>query len=139
MPQNSRIRSGTRSGATYARGLLSDGGSPDAFPSARNVDGQVHDQHHRRDQVPSVERPWEWEGYRGSPAPVEDARNHDIDREKGQDRIRRQQAKLALDPGAKAPELHEHPSDPVAALDQMNDNEASENQPHVCMDGVADV
>jgi hypothetical protein len=35
---------------------LSDRGSPQASPPARDVDDQVHDEHHRGEQVPPVER-----------------------------------------------------------------------------------
>ncbi len=56
-----------------------------------DVDCQVHDEHDGGEQVPPVERLWEdgqeqW----GSPIPVEDPRNHDVDRDEGEDRIRRQ-------------------------------------------------
>jgi hypothetical protein len=104
------------------------------------VDYQVHDEHDRREQVPPVERLWkEGQEQWGSPIPVEDPRNHDVDRDEGEDRIRRQPTQLARDPAARAPELREHPSDPVAALYQVDNDQACEYQPHVCMDGVADV
>jgi hypothetical protein len=89
--------------------------------------------------VPPVEWPWEVEEQGSSPAPVEDPGNHDIDREEGEDRIRCQETQRALDPCAYAPELREHPSNPVAALRQVDNDQSCENQPHVCMDGIADV
>jgi hypothetical protein len=104
------------------------------------VDYQVHNEHDKGKQVPPVERQWEdgqeqW----GSLIPVENPRNHDIDRNEGEDRVRRQQTQLAPDLPAKTPQPREHPSDPVAALCQVDYDQASEGQPHVGVYGVADV
>jgi hypothetical protein len=38
-----------------------------------------------------------------------------------------------------AQDSRDHPSDPVATLCQVDDDQAGENQPHVSMDGVSDV
>jgi hypothetical protein len=119
---------------------LPDRGSPKASPPARDVDYQVHDEHDRGEQVPPVERPWEGgQEQGGSPIPVEDPRNHDVDRDECEDRIRRQETYLAHDLPAKAPQPREHPSDPAAALCQVDHDQACEGQPHVGMDGVADM
>jgi hypothetical protein len=103
------------------------------------VDDQIYDEHSRRGQVPPLEWLWEGKEQRFSPAPVEDPGNHDIDRDEGEDRIRCQETQFALDPGAKTEDLREHPSDPVATLCQVVDDQAGENQPYVSMDGVSDV
>jgi len=56
------------------------------------VDYQIHDEYGRGEQVPPVERLRdEGEEQWGSPVPVEEPRNHDVDRDKGEDRIRRQE------------------------------------------------
>jgi hypothetical protein len=75
----------------------------------------------------------------GLPAPVEDPGNHDVDRDESEDRIRRQETQLVLDPWAKAHELCEHPRNPVAALCQVDNDEAGESQPYIRMDGVPGV
>lgn len=99
----------------------------------------VEDQQHRREQVPPIEWPWKGKRRRVSPIPVDDPRDDHVGGQKGEDRVRSQQTKLAQDSTAKAFELPEQPSNSVTTLGQMDDDEAGEAKPDVGVDGVADV
>jgi hypothetical protein len=103
------------------------------------VDDQIDDEHGGRSQMPSLQWLWEGKEQRLSPVPVEHPGNHDIDRDEGEDRIRCQETQFALDPWAMAQDLRHHPSDPMATLCQVDDDQAGENQSYVSMDGVSDV
>ena len=118
---------------------LSDRRPSEPPPPARDVDDQVHDEHDRRGQVPPVEWLWEGEEQR-SPRPqsrIPETTTLIVTKVRIASEARRR--RLALDPWAQAHELCEHPSNPVATLCQVDNDQAGEGQPHVRMDGVPDV
>ena len=118
---------------------LLDGGSPKPSSAMNDMDPQIHHEHQPREKVPAAEWSGKWQADRAPAVPVQDPRDQHIQRDQGENEVRRCEPQPSPNICACVRKLCGQPGDSSTSLEEVHDHQGDERETNIGVNRNANV